>query len=72
MKFYPSPNTRVWQVDDEYFAEWSDRSVDDEDRFSEEQQVFLYASIKGEEKWESRLNTAIQEEFDKWVKETRG
>ena len=60
-------NVKVTFKDDFYIAEWADRSLDDEDRYKEDDTIFLWASGQTEkEMW-----TNLAYVYDRWIDDTR-
>ena len=63
-----------WETETHLYAEWADRSLDDEDRALDDT-VKLRASVEKNPDWSdhfarNQLRKALQREFDRWVDET--
>ncbi len=71
MKMVPNLATKVTREDGKLKGEWSDRSLDDDERYTAEDSVFLYAEVDEGSDDEKRLNLALINKFDQWIKATR-
>ena len=75
MKMVPSPATKVEFRDGRLHGEWSDRALDDGDRYTAPNGVFLKANVPAESAQDlvarRLLNQALVNEFDRWIKATR-
>lgn len=70
MKMVPNPATKTWREGGKLKGEWSDRVLGDEDRYADDS-VFLIAAVEEGENDEKRLNAALLNEYDKWIRATR-
>ena len=62
-------NIKTWEADGELYAEWSDRALDDGERYAPDS-IILTVSVPIE-KGEKYLMGAMAQRFDLWINETR-
>lgn len=55
------------ETDTELTAEWSDRALDDDDRYADDS-VFIRVSVP-KEQGRGALNARLYEAYDRWIKE---
>jgi hypothetical protein len=66
-------NIKYWSKNDRYYAEWSDRALDDDDRY-EDDSIILTVSCDavGDERLDKKnVNTLMFRKYDEWIRETR-
>ncbi len=66
-------NIKQWEEDGYLFAEWADRSLDDDDRYEDDSIILVVKTplIEDKNKQEKNINTLMSEKYDQWVRETR-
>ncbi len=62
-------NIKTWEEDGHLFAEWGDRSLDDDDRYAKDS-IILTADVPVEE-GEKALMARMCMVYDDWIDETR-
>ncbi len=60
-------NVKYWESDGHLFAEWSDRALDDDDRYTDDS-IFITVEVPVEEGMGS-LWARMYEAMDRWIKE---
>lgn len=62
-------NVKIWEAEGTLYAEWADRSLDDDDRYSDTS-IILAVSVPVEQ-GEKKLMAEMARAYDQWIYRTR-
>lgn len=68
-------NIKIWEDNDCYYAEWSDRSIDDDERYRDDS-ILIKEKVKildyeNEKLAKRKLKAKLVIKYDEWIRTTR-